>query len=159
MSKSRASHFPHRGPQRYVFIILPPLLARECLHQQILCEKLTLISFFHTQGNTIACKCWQQTLDFLSFLPFSMFCGRKINNFWISDFTDQSIRNREPVIIIYFILLRATSNGISRIFFLQSFLCRTTYGNDCIPLAKTTGTDRKFSSPSGSEADLHLEKL
>ena len=28
----------------------------------------------------------------------------------------------------------------------------------CIPLAKTTRTDRKFSSSSGSEADLHLEK-
>ena len=33
------------------------------------------------------------------------------------------------------------------------------YGNDRIPLAKTTGNDRKFSSPSGSEADLNLEKL
>ena len=43
-------------PNAMYKFILPPLLARESLYQQILCEKLTLISFFHTQGNTIACK-------------------------------------------------------------------------------------------------------
>ena len=75
--KSRASHYPHWGPQRYVFIILPPFLTRECLYQHVLCEKLTLISFFHTQGNTIACKCWQQTLNFLSFCHFQCFVVEK----------------------------------------------------------------------------------